>query len=363
MSTADMGNFQYQDLVDPTLFTYQDDPAMEGSSFDDIFLSEIPEADPAHAPQTDATFNFHDYDFDQPGIQSVDTGFDLPTIPQSSLEDQRYVSFQSQSKSPPSSVWRPLEQHAQQLHYPDPEFFSLSPSAPTPYYPLQPLSSVSTMKQNSFRAITPPGKQCSSIDRQLFLHGNMGPPPAPAGSYSYEPIQTYQDNGAFTPEDLALSDIPEDLFATAIGEGWALAGNNMPQQGSHPNDFSVPYTRNYYSDAELSDADFDPDYKPSYSSKAKKARRSRPSRPSKIQPNGEVKKGRPCAKPQTEERKRVNQRRMEGYYRRKHDQGNLEKARQQSKESYWRRKQRRIEAGEKVRSYNTLKRGRVEKKM
>ena len=183
----------------------------------------------------------------------------------------------------------------------------------------------------------------------------MGPPPAAAGIYPYKSIQTYQDNGAFNPEDLALSDIPDDLVATALREGWALPEDST-RHVFHPDDLFIPDKRDD-SDADI----FDSDYHPSSSSPAKRPRRTKPSRPQAILPNGAVKKGRPCAKPQTEERKRVNQRRMEGYYRRKHDQGNLEKARQQSKESYYRRKQRRIEAGEKVRSYNAPRRGRSDR--
>lgn len=181
----------------------------------------------------------------------------------------------------------------------------------------------------------------------------MGPPPATAAMFPYEPVQNYQDGRLFNPEDLALSD--EDLVATAIREGWALPGENT-QQCPHPDDLFIPDTVNDC------DSESDGEYEVISSARAKRPRRNKPARPQAILPNGEVKKGRPCAKPQTEERKRINQRRMEGYYRRKYDQGNLEKARQQSKESYWRRKQRRIEAGEKVRSYNAPKRGTSKKK-
>ena len=362
MGVADMGEFHYQNITDPSLLANPDDPAELSSCFDEAHPFGIPGDDFADAPQADATFDLDDFDFNQQATPQVDTSFAIPNTPTSSCPDQRYVSLPSQSQTDASSVWHPLEQPEHQFYYPDPDFSSPHSAILTPYYPLQPLQPANAMPQNNFRAITPPGQQLSSIDRSLFLHGNVGGPSATAGLYPYEPIQTYQDNGAFTPEDLALSDLSEDLVATAFSEGWALPGDNMPQQQRfHLNDLYVPDMCNYDSDADIYDApESDPDYKLSSSSRAKRARRTKPST---ILPNGEVKKGRPCAKPQTEERKRVNQRRMEGYYRRKHDQKNLDKARQQSKESYWRRKQRRIEAGEKVRSYNASKEGRSGKKM
>lgn len=361
MGLSDTGNFEYQSLVDPSPFTTSDDLAAQGSSFDEMYPFGIPGGDFADAPQGDGAFHFDDFDFDQHAIQGVDGGCAIPTTPQPSLPDQRYVSFLPQSQTHPSSEWRPVEQPAQQFHYPDPEISSESPISPLPYYPLQPRSSANTMTQHNFGAITPPGQQHSSIDHPLFLHGNMGPPPAAAAMFPYEPIQQYQDDGAFNPEDLALSDIPDDLFATAIREGWALPAVNT-QRGPLPDDLFIPDTGND-SDSNLSDEpDSDADYKPSSCAKARKSRRNRSSALQALLPNGLVKKGRPCAKPQTEERRRINQRRMDGYYRRKYDQGNLEKARQQSKESYWRRKQRRVEAGEKVRSYNVPKRGRSSKK-
>lgn len=361
MGVSDMGDFQYQSLVDPSLPTNPEDPAAQGPSFDEMYPFGLPGGDFIDASQCDAAFDFDGFDFDQPAIQSADGGFAVPATPQSSFKDQRYVSFPSQSQAHPSSVWRPLEQPVQQYNYPDPEIFSQPPIGLTPYYPLQPLPSTNTMTQHDFRAITPPGQQFSSIDRPLFLHGNTGPPPAPMGMFQYEPIHQYQDDGAFNPEDLALSDIPEDLVATAIREGWALPGDHT-QQDTLPNDFFVPEIGNDGS-ADLSEApDSDVDYKPSSSAKSKRSRRNKRSKPQAILPNGEVKKGRPCAKPQTEERRRINQRRMDGYYRRKFDQGNLEKARQQSKESYYRRKQRKVEAGEKVRSYKAPKRGKANKK-
>ena len=354
MGMSDMGDFQFQSLVDPGLPT---DPP----SFDEMYAFGIPGGDFIDASQCDATFDFEGFDFEQPAIHGVNGGFAVPTTPQSSFPDQRYVSLPSQSQTHPSSVWRPLEQPVQQLNYPDPEIFSQPPIASTPYYPLQPFPSSNMMMQNDFGAITPPGKQFSSIDHPLFLHGNIGPPPDPIGIFSYEPIQAYQNDGAFNPEDLALSAIPEDLVLTAIREGWALSRDNT-QQGPLPYDLFDPDHGND-GDAELSDAcDSEADCKPSSSAKAKTTRRSKRSRPQAVLPNGEVKKGRPCAKPQTEERKRINQRRMDGYYRRKYDQGNLEKARQQSKESYYRRKQRKIEAGENVRSYKAPKRAKTYKK-
>ncbi|KAF6234820.1 hypothetical protein HO173_007040 [Letharia columbiana] len=362
MGVSDMGDFQYQSIVNPSLLTNPDDSAGQGPFFNDMYPFGISEGDFADAPRADATLDFDDFDFNQQALQSVDGGFDIPTTPQSSLADQRYVSFLPQSQTLPSSVWRPLEQPVQPFNYPDPEIFSQSPIDPTPYYPLQPLPSDNTMTQHNFGAITPPGQQFSSIDHPLFLHGNMGPLPATAGMFQYEPISNYQDDGAFNPEDLSLSAVPEDLVATAIREGWALPGYITQQSAPH-DDLFVPNTGND-NDSDISDApDSDEEYKPSSFAIAKRSRRSRPSQNKAILPNGEVKKGRPCAKPQTTERMRINERRMEGYYRRKYDQGNLEKARQQSKESYWRRKQRRIAAGEKVRSYNALKRGTSSKKM
>lgn len=354
MGISNLGDFQYEDIVDPNLLTNPDDPAAQASSFDEIYPFGVPEGDLADAPQADAPFDFDTFDFDQPAIQGVDSGLPVPTSPHTPFPDQRYVSFPSPSQTHASPVWRPLEQPVQQLQYPDPEVFSQTSIDPTPYYPPQPLPSTGTAAQYNFGAITPPGQQFSSIDRPLFLHGDLGPPQAPASVFHYEPIQSYEESGAFNPEDLALSDIPEDLVTAAICEGWDLPGVNV-QQGSLPDDPFLPYDANNDSGSDVSDSDGD--YRP----RAKRARRTGPSKPQAVLPNGEVKKGRPCAKPQTEERRRINQRRMEGYYRRKYDQGNLEKARQQSKESYWRRKQRRIEAGEKVRSYKAPKRGRVGK--
>ena len=365
MSVADMSGFIYQNIMDPSLLANPDDPAELSSCFDETYPFGIAGDNFADAPQADATFDLDDFDFNRQATPQVDVGFAIPNTPQSSFPDQRYVSLPSQSQADPSSVWHPLEQPEHQFYYPNPDFSSHPSTILTPYYPLPPLQAGKPMTQHNFRAITPPGQQLSSIDRSLFLHGNVGGPSATAGLYPYEPIQTYQDNGAFTPEDMALSDLPEDLVATAFCEGWALPGDNTPQQqGSRPNDLYVPDICNYDSDADICDApESGPDYKLSSSPRAKRARRTNPSRPQAILPNGEVKKGRPCAKPQTEERKRVNQRRMEGYYKRKHDQKHLDKARQQSRESYWRRKQRRIEAGEKVRSYNASKKGKSEKKM
>ena len=350
-----MGEILYENSVDPTLLANPDDPAVLGSSFDEIYPFG-PGGNFADAPQADVTFDFDDFDFGQQTTQGVDSSFAIPDTPQSFFPDQRYVSLPSQSQTHPTSVWRPV----QQFQYPDPDVPSHAPTVSTPYYPLQPVSPADTITQHNFRGITPPGQQFSSINRPLLLNSNLGPPEAGAWLYPYETIQPYQDSGAFIPEDLALSPIPEDLLATAIAEGWAFPGNNMAQKRSYPDGLYIPDTCNNGSDADISDADFNP----SSSSRAtKRARRTRSSRPHTILPNGEAKKGRPCAKPQTEERKRVNQRRMEGYYRRKYEQGNLEKARLQSKESYWRRKQRRIEAGEKVKSYNVPnKKGRSDKR-
>ncbi|KAM0799495.1 hypothetical protein BDR22DRAFT_855591 [Usnea florida] len=213
--------------------------------------------------------------------------------------------------------------------------------APKPYYPLQPLPSANSMMQHNFGSLTPVGQQFSSIDQPSFTHDNMGPPLAMTDGFAtYEPFPNYQDDGAFNPEELALSAVPEDLVAAAIQEGWTLPGDSTTQAAFQ---------------------DTDGGYMPSSSAKAKTTRRNKSSKAKPVVQNGSVKKGRPCAKPQTEDRRRINERRMEGYYRRKYDQGNLEKARQQSRESYWRRKQRRLEAGEKVRSYNASKRAKASK--
>ncbi|CAF9937659.1 hypothetical protein IMSHALPRED_000495 [Imshaugia aleurites] len=349
MGISDMGDFQYQDLLDPKLLINSVDPAAQGSSFDDIFPFGILGGDSADAPQADATFNFDGFEFDPQEFQGVDGGVAIPTTPLSSFPDQRYVST-PKTQTHASSVWRPLQQPVQQFHYPDPEILSHS----TPYYPLQPLHSASA---NNFREMTPPGQQLSSIDHSLFLHGNAGRSPAAVGMLPYEPIQTYQNNEAFNPEDLALSEIPEDLIEAAIREGWALSADKNTQRTNDP---YVPDPGNE-SDSDMFDSDGE--YKPSLSSaKAKTSRRSKPSSKSQARlRNGEVKKGRPCAKPQTAERMKINQRRMDGYYRRKYQEGNLEKARQQSRESYWRRKQRKIEAGEKVKSYKAPGNGRIHK--
>lgn len=353
MGIADMGEVYYENIMDPTLLTNPDDPAVLGSSLAEIYPCGLLEADFADAPQADATFNLDDFNFDfsQQATCAVDSSFAKPNPPQSLFPDQRYVSL-SQSQTHPTSVWRPVEQPVEQYLYPDPDFSSHTPTLSTPYYPLQPLSPATTMTQQNFRAITPPGQQFSSIDPPLFVDNYLDQPAAIAELYPYETIQPYQDNGVFLPENLALSPIPEELLATAIFEGWPLPPNNTAQKRSHPDvDLYIPDPRNNNNNND-SDPDFsDADFHPSRATK-KVVRRTRLSRPHTILPNGEAKKGRPCAKPQTEERKRINERRMEGYYRRKNEQGNLEKARLQSKESYWRRKQRRIEAGEKVRSYN-----------
>ena len=353
MGISDMGDFQYESLLDPSLLAGLE---AQGSSFDEIYPFGIPEGDSTETPQADATFNFDGFDIGQQATWDVDSGNTLPTTPLSSFPDQRYVPFPTQSQTHPSSVWRPIGFPTQHFHYPDPEDFSQPQMTSTPYYPLQPLPSANTMTPNNFSAMTPPGQQFSSLDRPLFVHGNLGAPAAEAGMFQYEPIQTYPDDGTFTPEDLALSEIPEDLVATAIREGWALSQEDNALQDPRPDDLFIPDAGN---DGDVDASDADEEYKPSSSSaRSKRSSRrtnnrvSKPSRPHATLPNGEVKKGRPCAKPQTEERRRVNQRRMEGYYRRKNDQGSLEKARMQSRESYWRRKQRRIEAGEKVRSYN-----------
>lgn len=367
MGICDTGDCQYQDVVESKPLEKPDDLAAQGSYFDEMYPFGIPEGNLADidAPQGDAAFDFDGFDFGQHAFQGVDGGFTAPDTPQSSFTDQRYVSIPSQSQTHPGLRWRPLEQPVQQFQYPDPDIFAQPQIAPAPYYPPQPLLSANAMTPHNFGAITPPGQQFSSVNRPLFLHGNAGPPPATAGMFLYEPIQNYQDDRAFNPEDLALSDVPEDLVATAIREGWALPGDSAPRSvpvGDHTqqcpplsDDLFIPDTGNG-SDSDVPDSDGE--YEPSSSARAKRPRRNKPSRPQAILPNGGVKKGRPCAKPQTDERRRVNERRMEGYYRRKYDQGNLEKARKQSKESYWRRKQRRIEAGEKVRSYNAPKRGR-----
>ena len=363
MGVSDIGDSQFLDVVESKAVEKPDDLAAQGSYFNDMYPFGIPEGNLADvdASQGDATFDFDGFDFGQHAFQGVDGGFTTPDTPQSSFTDQRYVSCPSQSQTHLDSRWRPLEQPVQQFQYPDPDIFAQPQIAPVPYYPPQPLLSANTLTPQNFGAITPPGQQLSSINRPLFLHGNMGPPPATAGMFLYEPIQTYHDDGAFNPEDLALSDIPEDLVATAIREDWALPGDSAQQSvpvGNHTqqrpplsDDLFIPDTRH--------DSDSDGEFEPSSSARAKRPRRNKPSEPQAILPNGEVKKGRPCAKPQTEERRCVNERRMQGYYRRKYDQGNLEKARKQSKESYWRRKQRRIEAGEKVRSYNAPKRGKL----
>ena len=295
-------------------------------------------------------FEFDDFDLDQQTFQgaSVNGSLTMPNDPQSSvLEDQRYVALPSQTQTHPSPMFLSLEQPVQQFQYPDPDPFSYAQPISTPYYPLQPLSPANPTMQQNLRAITPPGQQISSIDSPLFLHDNMFTPTATAGLYPYSPIQPYQDNASFSASDLALSPIPNDLLSTPIYNGWSLPSNTLPPKRSHPNDLYIPDPYPNLNDTDISDADFPPPPRA-----PKRPRRSRLSRPHTILPNGEAKKGRPCAKPQTEERLRVNARRMEGYYRRKYESGNLEKARQQSKESYWRRKQRRIEAGEKVRSYN-----------
>lgn len=345
-----MGDFQYESLLDPSLLAGLE---AQGSSFDEMYPFGIPEGDSSETPQADTTFDFDGFGIEQQTTQGVNSGYTLPTTPLSPFPDQRYVPFSTQSQTHPGSVWLPIGPPTQQFHYPDPEDFSQPQMTSTPYYPLP---SANTMTPHNFRAITPPGQQFSSIDRPLFVNGNLGTPAAEVGMFPYEPIQTYQDAGAFTPEDFALSDIPDDLVATAIREGWALSEEDNAQQDPRPDDLFIPDAGN---DGDFDASDADEEYKPSSSfARAKRSsgrannRVSKPSRSQGTLPNGEVKKGRPCAKPQTEERRRVNQRRMEGYYRRKHDQGNLEKARMQSRESYWRRKQRRIEAGEKLRSYN-----------
>lgn len=360
MGISNMGDFQFENPVDPSLTPISDGLAAQ-DSFEEMYPFGIPGGDFADAPQGDASFDFDRFDFDQHAVQGVDGDLATATTPQSSFPEQRYVSSLPQSQTHPSSVWRPLEQPVEQFLYPDPEIFSQTSTTPHLYHPLQPLPSANTMAQHNFGAITPAGQQFSSIDRPLFLHGNMGPPLAITGTFPYEPIPNYQDDGAFNPEDLALSAVPEDIVATAIREGWVLPGDNT-QQGVLHDDLFIP-DMGSDSDFDISDApDSDGEYVSSSFAKARGSRRNKPSKPKAMLANGEVKKGRPCAKPQTEERRRINERRMEGYYRRKYDQGNLEKARQQSRESYWRRKQRRVEAGEKVRSYNASKRGKSNKK-
>lgn len=340
------GHSQYESFLDPSLLA---DLEAQDSSFHEMFCPfGVPEGESIDAPQADATFDFDGLEMEQQLTQGADSGFTLPNTPQSSTPDQRYIPFPTQSQTHPGSVWRPIEQPTQQFYYPDPDIIS-QPQMITPYYPLP------SMLPNNFGAISPPGQQLSSIERPMFVPGSLGVPAAEAEKFPYEPFQTYQDDGAVTPEDLDFSVIPDDLVATAIREGWALSEENA-QRDPRPDHLYIPDAGNY-SDVNASDSDRD--FKPSSSSarskrsshRINKNRISKSSRSQAILANGEVKKGRPCAKPQTEERKRVNQRRMEGYYRRKNDQGNLEKARMQSRESYWRRKQRRIEAGEKVRSY------------
>lgn len=343
-----MGEVHYESILDPTLLTNPDDPAVLGSPLAEIYPSCLLEGDFADAPQADATFDVNDFnfDFDQQATSAVDSGFAMPNSPQPSIPDQRYVSL-PQSQTHPSPVWRPLEQPVEQFLYPDPDFSCNLPTLSMPYYPASPAT---TMTQQNFRAITPPGQQFSSIDPPLLLDNYLDQPAAIPELYPYDITPSYQDNAAFLPNDLALSPIPDQLLATALFEGRPLPPTITSQKRSHPDDDDDLYIPNAYH-KNNNNSDSDPDFHPSRP--IKKPRRTRLSRPhNTILPNGEVKKGRPCAKPQTEERKRINQRRMEGYYRRKHEQGNLEKARMQSKESYWRRKQRRIEKGEKVRSYH-----------
>lgn len=362
METSNISDFQFESLVDPSVLTNPNDLAAQDSSFDDIYPFGILEGDLADAPQDDAMFNFDGIDFDQHAIQDVDGGFAIPTVPHPPFSDQRYVSLSPQSQTHLSSVWRPLEQPAQQFHYPDPNIFSHTTAGLTPYNPLQPLASTNPMTPQNFRAITPPGQQFSSIDSPLFLHGNMGPPAATVATPYYHPIPNYQDESSFNPEDMALSPIPEDLLATAIREGWAFPEDDSPLHAAFPIDLYLPNTGtdNHPSPSDLSDP---ARHRPSSTSTQpnKKHRRgaAKHSAPKTLLPNGEAKKGRPSVKPQTEERQRINKRRMEGYYRRKNDEGKLEKARLQSRESYWRRKQRRIQDGETVRSYGGVKRGRV----
>lgn len=355
---ADTGDFHYDSFLDPCLIPSSDELVAQGSSFDELYPFDIP-GDFADAPQGDAAF---DFDFDQHPVQdAVDVDFATTTAPQSSHPDQRYVDPLPQSQTHPSSIWRPLEQPVKQYQYPEPDIFSQNIMAPKPYYPLQPLPSANTMMQHNFGSLTPVGQQFSSIDQPLFMHDNMGPSLAMTDEFgTYEPIPNYQDDGAFNPEDLAFSAASEDLVAVAIREGWTLPGDSTTQAAIQGDLFNPDMCND--SDFDIANApDSDGDYMPSSSAKAKAPRRNKPSRSRARVQNGSVKKGRPCAKPQTEDRRRINERRMEGYYRRKYDQGNLEKARQQSRESYWRRKQRRVEAGEKVRSYNAPKRAKANK--
>lgn len=355
---ADTGDFHYDSFLDPSLLPSSDELVAQGSSFDELYPFGIP-GDSADAPQGDAAF---DFDFDQQPVKDADVvDFATTTTPQSSLPDQRYVYALPQSQNHPSSIWRPLEQPAKQYQYPEPDIFSQSIMAPTPYYPLQPLPSANSMMQHNFGSLTPVGQQFSSIDQPSFAHDIMGPPLAMTDRFTpYEPFPNYQDDGAFSPEDLALSAASEDLVAVAIREGWTLSGDSITPAAFQGDLFDLDMCN--YTDFDITKApDFDGDYMPSSSAKAKAPRRNKPSKSKPVVQNASVKKGRPCAKPQTEDRRRINERRMEGYYRRKYDQGNLEKARQQSRESYWRRKQRRVEAGEKVRSYNASKRARANK--
>ena len=354
---ADTGDFHYDSFLDPSLLPSSDELVAQGSSFDELYPFGI-SGDSANAPQGDAAF---DFEFDQHPVQDVvDVDYATTATPQSSLAAQRYVCPLPQAQTHPSSIWRPLEQPVKQYQYPEPEIFSQNIMAPKPYYPLQPLPSANSMMQHNFGSLTPVGQQLSSIDQPSFTHDNMGPPLATTDGFAYDPFPNYQDDGAFNPEDLALSAAPEDLVAAAIREGWTLPGDSTTQAAFQGDLFNP----NMCTDTNFDIANVlgtDGQYMPSSSAKAKATRRNKPSKSKPVVQNGSVKKGRPCAKPQTEDRRRINERRMEGYYRRKYDQGNLEKARQQSRESYWRRKQRRLEAGEKVRSYNASKRAKVSK--
>ena len=347
---ADTGDFHYDSFLDPSLLPSSDELVAQGSSFDELYPFGIP-GDSADAPQGEAGF---DFDFDQHPVQDVlEVDYATTITPQSSLPDQRYVYPLSQSQTHSSSIWRPLEQPEKQYQYPEPDIFSQNIMAPKPYYPLQPLPSANSMMQHNFGSLTPVGQQFSSIDQPSLTHESMGPP-------LYEPFPNYQDDAAFNPEDLALSAASEDLVAAAIREGWTLTGDSRTQTAFQSDLFNPDMCNDI--DFDIANApDIDGEYIPSSSAKAKATRRNKPSKSKPVVQNGSVKKGRPCAKPQTEDRRRINERRMEGYYRRKYDQGNLEKARQQSRESYWRRKQRRVEAGEKVRSYNASKWARANK--
>ena len=51
MGIADMGEFRYQDIVDPTLLASPDDPAVLGSSLDKIYPFDIREATPLTHPR------------------------------------------------------------------------------------------------------------------------------------------------------------------------------------------------------------------------------------------------------------------------------------------------------------------------